>query len=463
MAPRFDLFLIYTDADEAWAEAQLLAPLGLPAARVLTQRGFSLGAPILTELQRGLVESRVTVLVLSEAFRQDGWSSFAGLLALDEGIKRHLSGALVPVFREECQITLPVDALVALRFRDAASWPSELARLQALLAAVGSERAPASAPAAEGGAPAASGAAFAPVDTQSEALLPHIYNRPHLCAMSADGDDLWIAGTRGAVLRCAGQRWELQHLPEGPALKREDCFSDDGYTFLALARGADGELWAVAEEAVLRCTQERWSAVAGSPAALRAVWAAGPGDLWFAGARGALYRCDGQTLQKVELGTQSHLNALWGSGPTDLWVAGSNAALFHYDGRRFTRVRLAEAEEQDLCALWGSGASDVWLSSRSRAFRYDGRAWARSPTPPGWGGELLHGSGATNVWAAGAFTLSRFDGRAWSAPEQLYTRIPFGERTITEPLQISGLFVHPSGEVWVLSTGEVQRGRLTHA
>ena len=40
MAPRFDLFLIYTDADEAWAEAQLLAPLGLPAARVLTQRGF---------------------------------------------------------------------------------------------------------------------------------------------------------------------------------------------------------------------------------------------------------------------------------------------------------------------------------------------------------------------------------------------------------------------------------------
>jgi hypothetical protein len=67
----YDVFVAYSQVDEAWTEGYLLAALREAGLRCFSERDFVLGQPRLVQYERGVRESEHTLLVLSRAFFAD--------------------------------------------------------------------------------------------------------------------------------------------------------------------------------------------------------------------------------------------------------------------------------------------------------------------------------------------------------------------------------------------------------
>ena len=70
------MFVVHADAaaDKAFVDGYLLANLGLAPERVLRLQTLELGQFITQEIERGVLSSRVTIVVLSAAYMDDAWS-----------------------------------------------------------------------------------------------------------------------------------------------------------------------------------------------------------------------------------------------------------------------------------------------------------------------------------------------------------------------------------------------------
>jgi hypothetical protein len=130
MGYAFDLFVVYADADADFVRGFLLPALHLPSQRVLLIDELPLGAVVVSEIDRGVVRSRFTVVVLSPAYLAERWAVFGEQLA------SHLSVEdvhVIPLRRTDCPLPLRLEARISLDFTDQARWESEAARLRALL------------------------------------------------------------------------------------------------------------------------------------------------------------------------------------------------------------------------------------------------------------------------------------------------------------------------------------------
>ncbi len=127
--PKYDLFVVHSEADRAWVEGYLRQALGLDPARVLTPREFRLGESIAAEFERGVTSSRFTLLVLSPAFLADRWAEFGeGLVSfssVDDGRNRLLALTL-----HACQAPLRLRFRESLDCSDSTHWDEETARLR---------------------------------------------------------------------------------------------------------------------------------------------------------------------------------------------------------------------------------------------------------------------------------------------------------------------------------------------
>jgi hypothetical protein len=130
--PPCDLFILHARADQDWVQGYLLPELGLPKRSVVTTMSFTVGAPKVREVERGVVGARFTVLVLSNAFLADEWSVFGELLASHTSVAG-ASDRLVPLLLEPCQIPPRLDFRVRLDCTAQTQWEPEVARLRALL------------------------------------------------------------------------------------------------------------------------------------------------------------------------------------------------------------------------------------------------------------------------------------------------------------------------------------------
>ncbi len=128
----YDLFISYTEADRAWVQGYLLPGLGLPPERVIIPQDFRLGAPVVTEFERAVTDSRYTVLVLSPAYLADEWATFGELLVSHTSVAEQRD-RLIPLFLQPCTLPLRVDFRVRLDCTDEISWERETARLRALV------------------------------------------------------------------------------------------------------------------------------------------------------------------------------------------------------------------------------------------------------------------------------------------------------------------------------------------
>jgi hypothetical protein len=126
----YDLFVVYAATDAEFVRGYLLPALNLPPSRVRLVDDLPIGGVIVAEVERGVIESRFTVAVLSPAYLADRWAVFGEQLA------SHLSvddPRIIPLRLTACDLPLRLDARVSLDFTDGARWDTQTGRLRDLV------------------------------------------------------------------------------------------------------------------------------------------------------------------------------------------------------------------------------------------------------------------------------------------------------------------------------------------
>lgn len=124
----YDVFISYADADRAWVEGYLLDALTQAGVRCYTEAAFALGAPRIEEIERAVLHSRRTLLVLSPAYQADHLNRFADLLAQSFGADT-ATWPVIPLILQPVALPARLGMLVSLDASDPASWPQIVVRL----------------------------------------------------------------------------------------------------------------------------------------------------------------------------------------------------------------------------------------------------------------------------------------------------------------------------------------------
>jgi hypothetical protein len=125
----YDVFISYSHHDTGWVQGWLVPRLKQAGLRVcVDDESFEPGAPAVLEMERAVVESRKTVLVLTAAYLQSKWTLFENVLAstLDPGAERR---QIIPLVLKDCDLPLRDRALIRLDFRDPRNRETAFSRL----------------------------------------------------------------------------------------------------------------------------------------------------------------------------------------------------------------------------------------------------------------------------------------------------------------------------------------------
>ena len=128
----FDVFVSYSSKDKKWVRTELLKVIedaGLKA--FIDFRDFTPGAPSIKEMERGVVSSRRTLVILTPDYLVSAWAEIENIMVqtLDPA-NRDLR--LIPLLKSACEEPPRIGALTHIDFRDGAD--HELARRQLLIA-----------------------------------------------------------------------------------------------------------------------------------------------------------------------------------------------------------------------------------------------------------------------------------------------------------------------------------------
>jgi TIR domain len=128
---KFDLFVVFAEPDERFVHGFLLPAIGLPGERVHLIDNLTPGELYVAEIERGVAQSRFTVVVLSPAYLRDRWAVYGEQLA--SSLNADHAG-VVPLLLADCPVPLRMESRVPLDFRDEGRWHREVGRLRDLLA-----------------------------------------------------------------------------------------------------------------------------------------------------------------------------------------------------------------------------------------------------------------------------------------------------------------------------------------
>jgi TolB protein len=113
----YDVFVSYSHEDKDWVESQLLPRL--KAARIarrkvrvcIDKECFQAGVPVLDEIRRAITTSAKTLVVLSPAYLNSGWSNFEYTLqrTIDMQDRAH---RLIPVLLRPCDLPPDIASLI---------------------------------------------------------------------------------------------------------------------------------------------------------------------------------------------------------------------------------------------------------------------------------------------------------------------------------------------------------------
>ena len=113
---RYDAFISYSHKNSAWVRDTLRSRLEGEGLRVcIDYRDFEPGAPSLTEMERAILQSRKTLLVLTPDYLDSEWAEFENILAstLDPAARRR---RVIPLLLKPCELPLRIRALTYLDF-----------------------------------------------------------------------------------------------------------------------------------------------------------------------------------------------------------------------------------------------------------------------------------------------------------------------------------------------------------
>lgn len=116
----YDVFVSYSHKDKGWVRGTLVPRLRAEGLKVcIDHECFEPGAPSVTEMERAVLTSRKTVLVLTPAYLASGWTEFENLMlqTLDTANRAR---RLIPLLKEKCQLPLRIGYLTYVDITDPA-------------------------------------------------------------------------------------------------------------------------------------------------------------------------------------------------------------------------------------------------------------------------------------------------------------------------------------------------------
>ena len=114
----YDVFISYSHADKAWVRGELLKRLEASGLRAcIDTRDFRPGAPSVTEMERAVLTSRKTVLVLTPDYVASAWTEFETLMlqTLDPAARQR---RIVPLLKAHVELPLRISYLSYVDFSD---------------------------------------------------------------------------------------------------------------------------------------------------------------------------------------------------------------------------------------------------------------------------------------------------------------------------------------------------------
>jgi len=114
----YDVFISYSHADKVWVRGELLKRLEASGLRAcIDTRDFRPGAPSVTEMERAVLTSRKTVLVLTPDYVASAWTEFETLMlqTLDPAARQR---RIVPLLKAHVELPLRISYLSYVDFSD---------------------------------------------------------------------------------------------------------------------------------------------------------------------------------------------------------------------------------------------------------------------------------------------------------------------------------------------------------
>jgi hypothetical protein len=133
----FDVFISYRqhEPELSWVRQVLVPRLEAAGVKAMIDvRDFRLGRPLIKEMERGVLQSRYTLVIATPAYFKSLFTEFENLLSQQLGLEQAKDRLLV-VMRESCELTLRLSYKLWLSMIDDEQVEENLPRLaQALLA-----------------------------------------------------------------------------------------------------------------------------------------------------------------------------------------------------------------------------------------------------------------------------------------------------------------------------------------
>ena len=118
----YDVFISYSSKDKDWVRGELLHTLEARGLRVCIDfRDFRPGAPSIKEIERAVLTSRKTLLILTPDYLQSQWTEFEALL-LQTLEPSNQTLRLIPLLKAKCDLPLRLKFMTYVNFVDPDDW-----------------------------------------------------------------------------------------------------------------------------------------------------------------------------------------------------------------------------------------------------------------------------------------------------------------------------------------------------
>lgn len=125
---KYDLFISYAEADEAWVEGYLLDSLNQADIHYHWEAAFTLGVPRLKEFENAILNSYRTLLIISPAYLVDNFSEFVDFLSQSYGLET-ATWPVIPLILHPVELPLRLKMLTHLDATDETKWSEVIERL----------------------------------------------------------------------------------------------------------------------------------------------------------------------------------------------------------------------------------------------------------------------------------------------------------------------------------------------
>lgn len=133
VATIYDVFISYSHHDKNWVHQHLVPELEKAHVRVCIDfRDFQTGAPLVTEIERAIIQSRKTLLVITPDYLASEWTEFESIMTqtLDPAARNR---QLLPLVLKRSSLPLRIRGLIYLDFTESAEMDSQMQKLFAAI------------------------------------------------------------------------------------------------------------------------------------------------------------------------------------------------------------------------------------------------------------------------------------------------------------------------------------------